>query len=151
MDTITRVDSQESAMPSRNFFDLFLGMNEDKTGPSLARFPKVHKPYATPLRHRSTSKASFPHEPLPTPSSFRILELLPGAKDTIIKIRLREADWNDPPAYEAISYCWGSAKDQLVCICESVKLSITRSLYEALMAFRQEGWQTRMLWADAIW
>lgn len=41
---------------------------------------------------------------LPSSTSFRIMELLPGDHEDEIAYRLQVADWNAPPRYEAISY-----------------------------------------------
>ncbi len=90
---------------------------------------------------------------LPSRSSFRVLELLPcerseGQHD--IAYRLKFADWEDPPSYEAISYAWGDPNDVIPTICNDGILNITKSLHGALSRFRMKN-QTRLLWADALW
>jgi hypothetical protein len=102
------------------------------------------------LATRFRIKEPYIHAPMPSDTSFRVLELLPGQPKDLIRVRLQFADWTDPPEYEPISYAWGDPKDVLYCDCEGKRLSITRSLYSALLRFRMED-RSRILWADAVW
>lgn len=47
---------------------------------------------------------SYEYEQLLSESNFRILELLPGEKNDQLMFRLHVADWDDAPAFEALSY-----------------------------------------------
>ena len=97
-----------------------------------------------------TDRQPYRYTALPSTSSFRLLELLPGQDDEIIKFRVIFADWSCPPAYEAISYVWGDAADTVECQCDGKAFAITRNLYRGLVAFRRSN-GSRTLWTDAIW
>ncbi|KAF2433041.1 hypothetical protein EJ08DRAFT_695068 [Tothia fuscella] len=77
---------------------------------------------------RSTRIAQVPapyrYEPLPTSSSFRILELLPGREGDLVQFNYILADWNSPPEYEAISYAWGAPDDKATILHEGKDLSV---------------------------
>ncbi len=54
-----------------------------------------------------------------------------------------------PPSFVAISYCWGDAADREAILCNNRDISITRSLYEALLCLRRVG-EATLVWADAV-
>jgi hypothetical protein len=94
-------------------------------------------------------------QPLPDKegcSYLRLLRLQPGDYDDPIECTLdivTHVESRDQ--YEAISYCWGDAKDTVPVICNSLKVPITRTLKSALRRFRNpSGSTTRALWADAL-
>jgi hypothetical protein len=108
--------------------------------------PKVWSPLKL-FRNLTT----YSYDPLPNETSFRILELLPGKSTDAVKVKLRTADFNDEPKYEAISYCWGSIPDSPPRIrIGQRRLAITPSLHSALVHLRYSD-KPRMLWADAVW
>jgi hypothetical protein len=87
------------------------------------------------------SQAHFPaerytYQPLPSPTSFHILELFPGSKEDSISLRLKTADFGNPLSYEAIFYCWGSPNLRALATCEDKLLEITPSLRDALVRMR---------------
>jgi len=137
-------------MSERDFSKLFLGRSPYVVKPRRLRLEPRKKPYAQSRKEWSHLKYYYFHSKLPSQSSFRVLELLPGNGTELVRFRLRVEDWNNPSSYEAISYTWGNAKDRLICECDGKELSITRSLYEALMQFRYPD-APRLLWADAVW
>jgi hypothetical protein len=92
----------------------------------------------------------YRYRTLPTHDSFRVMELLPGSKEDQIQIELKTVSWDTPPAYEPISYRWGDRNDVQECICDGKPLTITKSLYSALVHFRSAKTR-RILWADAVW
>ena len=47
------------------------------------------------------------YEDLPTQTSFRVIELLPGQESNLVSCLLYFAYWFNPLEYEAISYAWG--------------------------------------------
>jgi hypothetical protein len=105
---------------------------------TISRIPDfIH----SPLPH-------YQYEALPSKSSFRVLELLPGCEDDVVTYRLRVADWNSPPSYEAISYAWGDTKVKFPTICNGRTLEITLSLRDGLRRMRRKKF-SRFLWADA--
>jgi Heterokaryon incompatibility protein (HET) len=90
------------------------------------------------------------YEPLPTPSSIRILELLPGASHDPIKCALDVTDLaTDSKVYTALSYVWGNSDDRLVIDCNGQRAPVTPNLYSALLRLRNPG-QPRHLWVDAL-
>ena len=86
----------------------------------------------------------------------RLLELLPGKVSAAIKIRIKVVEFTNftyRPAYEALSYVWGSATEDLAQIHVEgqidTTLNITRNLALALPFLRYET-EPRTLWIDAI-
>jgi Heterokaryon incompatibility protein (HET) len=96
------------------------------------------------------SKGSlYCYESLPSQTSFRVLELLPGGEDSKIGYKLHFADWNKPPKYEAISYAWGDTGLRISTICDGKTLGITTNLHDGLRHLRRTK-TSRLLWADAV-
>jgi Heterokaryon incompatibility protein (HET) len=93
------------------------------------------------------TKHSF--EPLIDATSFRLIELLPGELGDKLECQIYHADLQQSPAYEAVSYVWGSEADKIPISCNGDKLYITQNLTAALQRFR---WQTtrRTLWVDSV-
>lgn len=89
------------------------------------------------------------HQPLPTTTSIRILELQPGEGTNIIKCQLSVFERDQAPRYEAISYSWGRATDTRVISCENKKLKVTANLGDALWRIRDPV-EVKFLWADAV-
>ncbi|KIW02607.1 uncharacterized protein PV09_06055 [Verruconis gallopava] len=100
----------------------------------------------------NTGQPSIPnykYSPLPTESSFRVLELLPGEKNADLAFRLHLEDWSKSPVYEALSYAWGDSKNKVPTLCDEQPLYITTNLRDGLIHLRQSD-RSRFLWADAI-
>lgn len=93
----------------------------------------------------------YTYEKLPSSSSFRILELLPGAEDESICYKLHFSDWMFPDElpYEAISYAWGDPKITADTICDGKVLAVTSNLKDGLAQLRYQDC-SRYLWADSI-
>ncbi|KAE9375043.1 hypothetical protein N431DRAFT_406149 [Stipitochalara longipes BDJ] len=91
----------------------------------------------------------YEHEALPTKTSFRVLELLPGVGGDPISCLLRSVHWADLPVYEAISYAWGDPMARAPVIVDGKVLEVTLNLQTALKHFRYHD-RSRVLWADAI-
>lgn len=90
------------------------------------------------------------YQPLPTGKSIRLLQLQPGPRDEPISCNLQPANFNDNlPAYEALSYVWGSSSDTRPIICNGREMAITRNLRNALQRLRRHD-STRLIWVDAI-
>jgi hypothetical protein len=99
--------------------------------------------------------AQYPEEPyqhqvLPTETSFRVLELLPGVKGDAIDCRLRGEEWANSPVYEAISYAWGDPTARALVIVDGKRLDVTVNLEAGLQHLRYQD-RSRVLWVDAIW
>lgn len=80
---------------------------------------------------------------------FRILELQPGEKEAPIVCNLIHARLNTQPAYEAVSYVWGSSEKPIPIDCEGKRLSITENLKDALVRVRLLD-RPRRVWADSV-
>lgn len=79
----------------------------------------------------------------------RLLTLSPGKGNAPLCGRLDVVSLQQPPAYKAISYVWGTAMSTSKLHLISGPLRLTSSLHEALLQFRRRKKKIR-LWADAI-
>lgn len=102
----------------------------------------------------------FIYKPLDTSNanSFRILKLQPGDKDASLvcnliqsrlDVRPRRRRRRRQPAYEAISYVWGSSDRTIPINCNGKRLYITENLRDALVRVRLPDCP-RMVWADSV-
>lgn len=91
-------------------------------------------------------------------NSFRILKLQPGDKDASIvcnliharlDVRPRRRRRRKQPAYEAISYVWGSSERTIPINCNGKRLHITENLRDALVRVRLPD-RPRMVWGDSV-
>ncbi|KAI1754226.1 heterokaryon incompatibility protein-domain-containing protein [Xylaria castorea] len=100
---------------------------------------------------------SYQYEPIFTSDTnpsfpFRILRLLPGTAESPLAGEIRHAHLDDnshPPAYEALSYCWGDATEVDRIAIGSSYLPLTASLRSALLQLRSPDVE-RDIWVDAI-
>jgi hypothetical protein len=99
------------------------------------------------MEHAQALKA-YQYDDLP--SSFRLLELLPGKRKEPIVCLLHTVHWYDHPKYDALSYTWGDLAVKVPFNCHGGRLDITVNLQAALVHLRFED-HSRMLWIDAIW
>jgi hypothetical protein len=80
----------------------------------------------------------------------RLLWLYPGNYNDRVRCKLEVITYEDSKdQYEAISYCWGDCTDQVNLSCNGIDVRVTRSLADALRAFRNSH-KVRVLWADAL-
>jgi hypothetical protein len=93
---------------------------------------------------------SYQYEALPTKTSLRVIELLPGVEGDPISCQLHSGQWGDLPVYEAISYAWGDPKARAPVIVDGKRLDVTVNLHTGLKHFRYQE-RSRVLWVDAIW
>lgn len=103
-------------------------------------------------RHELTS--TYQYAPLAADSDdIRILHLLPGQENDLIRTRLQSCSLGSPPSYEAISYAWGSRSDNAVVIVSEgevdYSVEVPQSVHGALKQLRNE-FTARAIWADAI-
>ena len=91
------------------------------------------------------------YEKLPSPTSTRLIKLLPGAPDEPLECELMVIDLeSDHVQYQAVSYVWGKPSDKKAIQCMSEALMIPSSLHAFLKTARDTGKKTRICWADAI-
>ena len=93
---------------------------------------------------------SYQHEDLPTQTSFRVVELLPGEEDDPIFCLLHVVDWSNPREYEALSYAWGDPNARVTVTCHGERLEVTKNLRDGLSHIRYPD-RSRFLWVDALW
>ncbi|KAK2590523.1 hypothetical protein QQS21_011790 [Conoideocrella luteorostrata] len=86
---------------------------------------------------------------LPPGSVFRYFILKPGRGNDKLECSLRSDSLDNPPAYEAVSYVWGSPVRNQTILCDGRVLKITQSLSNVLKRLRLET-EPRSLWADSI-
>ena len=94
----------------------------------------------------------FYYWPLPRSKygdGIRLVELLPGQDDEVIRCELRNVRLGDNPRYEAVSYTWGSLG-----VCEDIELdgqsfAVRLNLWSFLNTVRQAE-SSLTLWIDSI-
>ncbi|KAK3116265.1 hypothetical protein LTR53_003569 [Teratosphaeriaceae sp. CCFEE 6253] len=80
----------------------------------------------------------------------RLLEIHSGQRHEQIRGTLRVVCLDECPAYEALSYTWGSPKDsQSIILNDQRDTSITPNLFAALLNLRRRL-RPRVLWVDAV-
>ena len=88
--------------------------------------------------------------PEPPPNPFRVAEILPGGGDNPLSCLLHTTNWDNPPAYEAITYTWGDANARANVLRDGRLIEGTQNLYRALSRLRYQD-RSRFLYADALW
>ncbi|KAF2100718.1 HET-domain-containing protein [Rhizodiscina lignyota] len=84
------------------------------------------------------------------PRRFRLLSVLPGTVPTPLVCSLSDNSLDDPPAYEALSYAWGSAEfSEPNLTLNGYQICIMTELEKALIRLRHPD-AVRTLWIDAI-
>jgi len=80
----------------------------------------------------------------------RVVELHPGPDDIPLSFTLRQHHLGSEDCrFETLSDCWGDPTDRSIIICNDTPFSVTKSLFGALKALRQEA-DPRTIWIDAI-
>src|ERR1700753_3902301 len=74
--------------------------------------------------------------PLVNGKLIRLVELLPGAWNDQVTIRLLVSELQYAPDYDAISYVWGNPKDRVPMKCNGRTMSITVNLNAAFRRIR---------------
>lgn len=91
----------------------------------------------------------YPYQTLKA-GQIRLLKLLPGSQPDRIQCRLASGYLESKPSYEALSYSWGSSKDQHHDVwIDGVSARVRDNLYDALLSLRRP-YHERVLWVDAI-
>ncbi|KAJ8132312.1 hypothetical protein O1611_g1317 [Lasiodiplodia mahajangana] len=95
------------------------------------------------------SDTDYKYTAIVAPRTIRLMHLQPGIETDPIHLSLVTTALDSAPDFEAISYCWGNARDERLVTCNGAALSITNSLFTGLAYFRHAD-RPRVLWADAI-
>ncbi|KAI3323029.1 heterokaryon incompatibility protein-domain-containing protein [Xylariaceae sp. AK1471] len=124
-----------------------------RLNPPAPRRTATKKSQSFPASYTATS-ISAKYRPLLTNSKtgqaeFRLLKILPGKGSEPLCCELIYSRIANPPEYEALSYCWGSATLVAEVRCDGILISVSTNLAAALQVFRREI-SSRMLWVDAI-
>ncbi|GIK05334.1 hypothetical protein Aspvir_009441 [Aspergillus viridinutans] len=106
------------------------------------------------------TQQAYDYEPLPNPTSIRLLRVDQKDPDGLIHCTIKSVDLNDEPLYHAMSYTWGNPHSELAQAQEtrdrysenyppehreriSVNgklLYITRNAYDALVSIPRDAW-----------
>lgn len=92
---------------------------------------------------------SFQYTTLKQANSIRLLTILPGTLEDNLKCYIYEADLDEDPEFEALSYCWGDCNNPIPVMINNMILPIGPNLHSALVHLRLED-ESRVIWADAI-
>lgn len=91
----------------------------------------------------------YTYRPLSDVNEIRLLAILPGHFGDPIKCTLSTVCLDDEPAFEALSYTWGSMNKTSSLKCDSKSLKVTGNLYEGLQRLRRRK-SIRVIWVDAV-
>ncbi|KAF2494553.1 hypothetical protein BU16DRAFT_425519, partial [Lophium mytilinum] len=83
----------------------------------------------------------------------RLLRIKGDHGASILRCTMTEADLNDKPVYEALSYTW--QKDQsgfleVTIICNDQCIKVTPNLHDALLHLRRRSRRRTAIWIDSI-
>jgi hypothetical protein len=82
--------------------------------------------------------------------AIRVIDILPGRKDSDIKIKIRTTRLNSGIAYEALSYSWGdSLEHSTISVQGEYRIGVTDNLHRALKRLRRR-FQRRSVWIDQL-
>jgi hypothetical protein len=122
--------------------------------PRTGRTPR-NTAHDSPYTHHSEPTSlirTSPYGPIDSENGeIRLLELAPGKFDDTIVMRLIPCNIvaDNPHAYEALSYCWGTEITSRVAVLDGIPISITANLDSALRHLRLTIVK-RTMWVDAI-
>ncbi|OWP02867.1 hypothetical protein B2J93_3447 [Marssonina coronariae] len=91
----------------------------------------------------------YSYEAIPEENTIRILTLFPGEPGSCLTGTLRFANLENKPAYDAVSYVWGSAVRCEKILLDGKSLGLTQSISDALHRLR-ETYRPARLWVDQV-
>lgn len=89
------------------------------------------------------------YQPLWHPHTFRLLNILPGQEDDLIRCELSLQNLARRPEYYALSYEWGSDEQHVSVIVNNKNTSIQRNLHTFLLRLRLQQCH-RTVWVDSL-
>ncbi|CAL3968943.1 unnamed protein product [Diplocarpon coronariae] len=128
-------------------------------GPDILSFILCY--FSTPYSIMSTKKPrkwlvplprkwnQYSYEAIPEENTIRILTLFPGEPGSCLTGTLRFANLENKPAYDAVSYVWGSAVRCEKILLDGKSLGLTQSISDALHRLR-ETYRPARLWVDQV-
>ncbi|KAK5689147.1 hypothetical protein LTR17_026489 [Elasticomyces elasticus] len=81
--------------------------------------------------------------------TIRLLHILPGKGNDQIRCKLFRSTLIGSPAYEALSYTWGTSTDRRTLLVNNIELLITVNLEAAIRHIRHQQCK-RLVWIDAL-
>ena len=79
----------------------------------------------------------------------RVVRLLPGLDSSPVRCCLKVVFLEEQPRYEALSYVWGTCKENVDISMNNAVLPVTQNLHAALTSLRFP-YSERVLWVDAL-
>jgi hypothetical protein len=108
----------------------------------------LHQQDTKRKKTEAAGAASILYRPL-RGSQFRLLNILSGSGRQRIACRPNGYNIDAAPAYEALSYAWGSPENPLKIDVNGKAFTVTRNLNAALRRLRSPD-KNRLVWVDAI-
>ena len=108
-----------------------------------------HQRRAGVKRLLMATSSSYTYQPLSNGNGIRLLAILPGRFGDPIRCTLSTVCLDDEPAFDALSYTWGSMSKESSLTCDSKSLNVTSNLYEGLQRLRRRR-SVRVIWVDAV-
>ncbi|KAH4040065.1 hypothetical protein HBI09_023240 [Parastagonospora nodorum] len=90
------------------------------------------------------SRPSYQYEKLPHADSIRLVKIFSIHPEIACKIRV--ANFSDAPAYEALSYCWGSPEKLVPITCDGRLFEVSPSLRDGLQQLYQYSKTSGISW-----
>ncbi|KAI0129537.1 heterokaryon incompatibility protein-domain-containing protein [Xylariales sp. AK1849] len=90
----------------------------------------------TPMSYQGGSSRPYQYKPLKE-GEIRLLEIIPGEDNESISSRLIHVSLDNPGEYEALSYTWGTEKQDRVIYIDDQILHISPTLQDTLREFRR--------------
>ena len=100
-------------------------------------------------RDLPANQQPYRHQALGVVNEIRLLAILPGPFNYPIRCTLTAVCLDDDPAYDALSYTWGSLVTDETLICDGQILQVTLNLHEGLRRLRRRR-SVRVVWVDAV-
>jgi len=89
----------------------------------------------------------YQYQPLPSPTSIRLLKFKPSDNPDEISCSFVVVDTATPPQYIALSYVWGDTTNTVPITVDGKLVQVTRNLKDALRPF---SITPALIWADAL-
>lgn len=101
-----------------------------------------------PSSASSQTKDKIPYQKL-RKDEIRLLVLKPGAENEPIQCHINTVNRSSEPAYQALSYMWGSDKYPKYIDVSGATVAVGKNLWNALKSLQLKR-KARVLWVDAL-
>lgn len=97
------------------------------------------------------SRPRYEYEALPTPLSFRLVRVNEIVKrhvkyEMTVSCEIKTFHLKNPPAFQALSYCWGTGGQKSTILCDGCSFKVSQNLLKGLRRLCQGG-----VWAKSKW